>query len=612
MSLDIVNLIEKNPLTQLTGNNYQYKLVEKVKNTFSDYEQQIFLSSFYCFLKYDPKNDFVIDLENVWKWLDFSSKHKSKDLLKKNFIENKDYKILLYQAGEQTIYNDNVNEKISTRGGHNKEFIMLNVDTFKKYCLKAGTKKADEIHDYFIKLETILFEITKEECDELKQQLQQLELTKDDELNQKLQLLENKKNKETEEKLSQQKYLEREKILLNQFGTIGSIIYIIKVKTLERGQYIIKIGESRRGISNRYMEHKAKYPECLLLDCFLVSNSKDFENFIHNHDNVRPDRVNNLEGHENELELFLIGKSLSYQNLLNIINHNIKYFNNNTNKLELENKQLKMMIEMNKNNNDNPLIHELIKHVKQLTSRIDNLEQTNKTLIEKMSSTQVKVTTGFNDPLVTLGPRLQKIHPETFQLVKVYESVTEAMKDNSDIKRSSINKAVIENTIYRGFRWLLIDRELDPNVIHTINPTKQTKVQNLGYIAKLNDDKTEILNVYIDRKTAAHQNGYESSSALDNPVKNLTITRGHYYMLYENCEEELKDEFETKHGIPHLYKLGIGQFDLDNNLIREFSCKYDCIKGLSMSDKTLRKSLEENKPYNGYMFKELPMKLSIL
>jgi len=31
--------------------------------------------------------------------------------------------------------------------------------------VKAGTKKADEIHDYFIKLENIMFEITKEECD---------------------------------------------------------------------------------------------------------------------------------------------------------------------------------------------------------------------------------------------------------------------------------------------------------------------------------------------------------------------------------------------------------------------------------------------------------------
>jgi hypothetical protein len=598
MSLDIVNLIESNPITKLTG-NYQSKLVEKVKNTFTEYEQQLFLSSFYCFLKYDARNDFVIDLDNVWKWLGFQQKVNAKMLLEKQFEINKDYKkpLLLLQQKQTSI-----------KGGHNKETFMLNVDTFKKICLKAGTKKADEIHDYFIKLENIIFEITKEECDELKQQMQQLEEAKKTELQQ----LEITKNKETEEKLKEQKYLEREKILLNQFTTIGSIIYIIKVKTLEYGNYIIKIGESRRGILNRYNEHKTKYPECLLLDCFSVQNSKDFENFIHNHENIRLNKVNNLEGHETELELFLIGKNLSYKSLLDIINNNIKYFNNNTNKLELENKQLKMMIEMDKTNNDNPLIHELIKNVKQLTSRIDNLEQTNKLLIEKISSTQIKVSTGFNEPLSTVGPRLQKINPETLQLVKVYETVSEAMKENTNIKRSSINKAVVEDTIYCGFRWLLVDRDLDPNIIHTIKPTKKTKTQKLGYIAKLNSNKTEILNVYLDRKTAAQLNEYESHSALDNPVKNMTISRGHYYMLYDKCGEDLINEFENKYGQPILYKDGLGQYDLNHNLICEFKCKYDCIKALSMSDKTLRKSLETNKPYNGYLFKELHTKLKMI
>ena len=50
MSVDIVNLIESNPITKLTG-NYQSKLVEKVKNNFTNYEQQLFLASFYCYLK---------------------------------------------------------------------------------------------------------------------------------------------------------------------------------------------------------------------------------------------------------------------------------------------------------------------------------------------------------------------------------------------------------------------------------------------------------------------------------------------------------------------------------------------------------------------------------
>jgi hypothetical protein len=41
MSVDIVNLIKSNPITKLSG-NYQPKLIEKVKNSFSAYEQQFF------------------------------------------------------------------------------------------------------------------------------------------------------------------------------------------------------------------------------------------------------------------------------------------------------------------------------------------------------------------------------------------------------------------------------------------------------------------------------------------------------------------------------------------------------------------------------------------
>ena len=103
ISVDIVNLIESNPITKLTG-DYQSKLIEKVKNTFTNYEQQLFLSSFYCYLKYNSRNDFIIDLDNVWKWLGFSQKNNAKMLLEKQFNIDKDYKRLLLSQQKQNIY----------------------------------------------------------------------------------------------------------------------------------------------------------------------------------------------------------------------------------------------------------------------------------------------------------------------------------------------------------------------------------------------------------------------------------------------------------------------------------------------------------------------------
>ena len=71
----------------------------------------------------------------------------------------------------------------------------------------------------------------------------------------------------------------------------------------------------------------------------------------------------------------------------------------------------------------------------------------------------------------------------------------------------------------------------------------------------------------------------------------------------------LIDKFEEKNGSPLLYKNGVGQFDLNLVLAREFACKYDCIRELKMSDKTLAKSLLNNIPYNNFYYKELGDKL---
>lgn len=590
-SLNIVDLIEKNPITRLSR-NYQNRLISKIKNKFNTEEQQLFVASFYSYLNYNSKTDFVIDLDNVWNWLGFSHKHKAKLLLEKSFIINTDYKYLLNQRVEK----DSEERK---HGGHNKETIMLTITAFKRFCLKAGTKKADQIHEYYIKLEETLHEIVNDESNELRLQLEQLKVQSDQKEQQNKTIIDN---------LTKQKALEKHNLLLREFGHAGALVYIIRVKSFENGQYIVKIGESRRGVEARYNEHKTKYEEAIILDCFLARRSRDFENFLHGHAEIKLNQVTDLAGHETERELFLIGKNLSYGILTNVIKKNINRFNE-VDHDEIMNKidsLYGVLANQNTHVSDNIKIQQILDSQTILLDKISTLEKTNKEILDKLNNAQTRTTTGFEQPLVTVGPRLQKISPDTLQLVKTYETVSECMREDSKMKRPSIEKAVQENTIYNGFRWAYVDRELDASVIHNLQATKATKVQSLGYIAKLDANKTQIINIYLDRKTAAVQNGYQSVSALDNPVRCQTITNGNYYCLYEKCEQQLKAAFSIQK--PLLYKDGVGQFDAQNNLLQEFSCKYDCIKALRMSDKTLAKALDKNVAYNGVYYKSLGAK----
>ena len=581
-SLNIVQLIENNPITKLT-NTYNSRLLAKIQEKFTESQQQLFISSFFCYLNYHPTDDFVIDLDNIWQWLGFSQKINAKTSLEKHFLIEKDYNLSLLRSQER---------RNQTKGGQNREQILLNIETFKLFCIKAGTKKAGEIHEYFVKLERLLHEVMEEESTEFKQLFEQAKntITQNDENNQK--------------KLEKMKELEREKILLRDYGHIGSIIYIIRVKTFENGHYIIKIGESRRGVENRYNEHKRNYEECVLLNCFSVAKSKDFECFIHNHEQIYRSKTKDLPGHETENELFYIGKQLSYSTVVRIIESNIQTFN------EMKQIDFMYMLEdlIKSPNDNNNNIMEMLRNIQQTQNII--LERLNK--IEQNNNIQpIKTSTNFNETLVTLGPRLQMINPETMTLIKTYESIAECIKESKHkYCRSSIVKAIEENHILYGFRWAYRSRDEDPNILAEIEPTVKTRPQNLGYIAKLNSEKTQILNVYLDRKTAATQNGFNSGS-LDTPVKQNSIARGHYYMLYDKCDENVRTQYENQHGEPILYKDGVGKFNLNQELVQEFICKYKCIKMLQISDKTLSKALEKNIPYNGFFFRNIGSKLFV-
>lgn len=173
MTLNIVNLIENNPITHLSK-PYQSKLLNNIKRYFTTDEQHMFVTSFYCYLNYS-KNECIIDLDNVWQWMGFAKKSNAKQLVESNFSLNTDYKILSCPKSKQP-------SSATDRGGHNKKQVLITVATFKKMCMKANTSKAEEVREYFVKLEDILMELVNEQASELVDQLTiaqtQLELQK--------------------------------------------------------------------------------------------------------------------------------------------------------------------------------------------------------------------------------------------------------------------------------------------------------------------------------------------------------------------------------------------------------------------------------------------------
>jgi cell division septum initiation protein DivIVA len=278
--LNIVELIESNPITKLSK-HYNVKLLTKIKENFTDFEQQLFLASFYCYLNYHPNNDFILDLDNIWKWLGFQQKKNAISTLEKYFKLDIDYKnIAPATSGAITadffaLDQPKASLEQEKWGGHNIKKIFLTIKCFKSLCLKAGTKKADEIHDYYLKMENIIQEIIEEESNELKQQLQQKETVileiKQTAEQEKLQLLQNSKKEK-------QKAIEQ--AIVAQFPVNTECIYFGTIdNTNDQGEKLIKFGHTN-DLQNRIWNHRKTYDNFAIVKAFRVQNKVEIENLI--------------------------------------------------------------------------------------------------------------------------------------------------------------------------------------------------------------------------------------------------------------------------------------------------------------------------------------------
>lgn len=123
--------------------------MNKIKEKFNEEQQKIFVSSFYCYLNYDKNKDFVVDLDNVWKWLGFNQKYNALRVLEKNFILDKDYINFAPQVrGAKNESNIN-NEKIKINDSKLTSYInIIYINEQKQTCYTRFKEKLKLIFSF--------------------------------------------------------------------------------------------------------------------------------------------------------------------------------------------------------------------------------------------------------------------------------------------------------------------------------------------------------------------------------------------------------------------------------------------------------------------------------
>ena len=126
----------------------------------------------------------------------------------------------------------------------------MNIKTFKSLCLKAGTKKADQIHEYYIKLEETLQEVINEESNELRLQLEQNTLQLENHF------INSQKEKE----------VLRERTILEQFSNNVQCVYYGQIDDVSNSnEPLIKFGNSNF-LCDRVKSHKRTFTPLRILN----------------------------------------------------------------------------------------------------------------------------------------------------------------------------------------------------------------------------------------------------------------------------------------------------------------------------------------------------------
>ena len=410
--LNIVDLIEKNPIAKLSS-EYNSKLLKQIKETFTGFEQKLFVSSFYCYLNYDKNNDFVVDLDNVWRWLGFQQKNNARLLLDKFFVIDNDYKIMNEEP--VLIKEQQTNKPEKQNGGHNRQIIMLTIKCFKSLCLKAQTKKAAEIHEYYMKLEEVLHKVVEEETDELRLQLEQKE-----------NIITEKENIIKKTKKENQRAVEQATIA--QFPVNTECIYFGTIdNTNEKNEQLIKFGHTN-DLATRVRDHHKKYSNFILTAAFRVQNKVEIENLIKGHPKIKR-QIRNIEVNGKQKTEIIAYDNQSFtidvltKKIKDII-HSKTYSIDNFNRMLKQNDELIIEIALLKEEIDkkNAII---TKQAVEMNELREALEKKNVVIAIKVEEQQ----SVFHNELLPLDEQTQKFN----------EFINTMCIIRSDVEESSIN-----------------------------------------------------------------------------------------------------------------------------------------------------------------------------
>jgi len=204
---------------------------------------------------------------------------------------------------------------------------------------------------------------------------------------------------------------------------------------------------------------------------------------------------------------------------------------------------------------------------------------------------------------INRGNKIQK-YSQSGELLKTYIGIREATRQES-ISDTTLKYAITHNTIYSGFRWLFLDRDLPDDTVQDIGESVKVNTPKNAFVAMLDIEKANIVQVFQNQKTAADARKLKSSSAIYQSIVRGNLSSGHYFQYYDDCSDELKNSYLERGGVlpeTHVNKgVVIKQINhITGDIIKEFTSILEVQKHFQVSSKCIKKAIATGEVTKGF------------
>ena len=342
------------------------------------------------------------------------------------------------------------------------------------------------------------------------------------------------------------------------------VVYIALILYKEN-KLLIKIGSTNN-------MHDECFEQMKFTHVYPCSNNELFTTYLHQHKTIARFAT--------DQSTFIVSQA-ELDSIVNVMKYNVARFHDKDNAMTaLESQRLALERD-----------RELLERLKQ--------QRSSATISEVFLAPQVAAYKQSR------GHKVQRYSRDGSELLHTYQGITDAIRDPILTNASGLSESIVKCTLYKGYRWTNLDRELDDSTIQTLALTVDQTEIHTGYVAMLDLEKTCIVSVFQDQKAAALDRKFSSSASISSAIRLQRKSGGHYFVMYDDCDQALKDAFLKNHTLPPPAKRTNSQsidqlHPITNQLIQTFASISDVQKALHLSRRSIAKALEEGGIVKGY------------